>query len=239
MTKADRSRRALVTGAARGIGAATALALAAEGYNVLAVDIDADGLAETARQASELGYRIDTAIMDVRSTEDVEKVVGEAQARAGGGFDLLVNNAGFASIGYLDEISDEHWSEVLNLNLMSMMRVTREVAPAMRKRDYGCIICLSSVAGYRSGWPGRLAYSAAKAGVAGLVKTLAMELAPAGVRVNGIAPSGLHAAVERVPLGRKGTPEDIADAICLLASSKARFITGQTIHVDGGMSAAL
>jgi 3-oxoacyl-[acyl-carrier protein] reductase len=232
-------RLALVTGAAKGIGAATAIALAADGFHIVANDIDEVGLAATADTVEAAGGTIEVGYLDVRSTESVKAMVAAAAARHGRGFDLLVNNAGFASVAFLDEISDAHWEEVLNLNLMSMMRVSRAVVPGMRERGGGAIICLGSIAGHTVGWPGRLAYSSAKAGVTGLVRGLAMELAPVGIVVNGVAPAGLHAKADQVPLGYVGTPDDIASVISLLASPRARFMTGQMLSVDGGMSIAL
>lgn len=230
---------ALVTGASRGIGAATARALCAAGTHVLAVDIDLPGLEQTAAAIREAGGTIDTAPMDVCDTGAVNRTVADAFRNYGRGFDVLINNAGYATVAPLDEITDEHWSQTLNLNLMSMMRVARAVVPGMAGGDGGHIICLGSIAGYTAGWPGRLAYSSAKAGVAGFVKSLAMELAPSGIRVNGVAPAGLHATVDQVPLGRVGTPDDIGAFIGLLTSPHASFMTGQMISVDGGMSVAL
>ncbi|MDH7452222.1 SDR family NAD(P)-dependent oxidoreductase [Luteimonas composti] len=230
---------ALVTGASRGIGAATARALCAAGTHVLATDIDLQGLEETAAAVRAAGGTIDTCRMDVCDTGSVDQSVSAAARTYGRGFDVLVNNAGYATVATLDEITDEHWAHTVNLNLMSMMRVARAVVPGMRERGGGHIICLGSIAGYTSGWPGRLAYSSAKAGVAGFVKSLAMELAPQAIRVNGVAPAGLHASADQVPLGRVGTPDDIGAFIGLLTSPHAAFMTGQMISVDGGMSVAL
>jgi 3-oxoacyl-[acyl-carrier protein] reductase len=229
---------AFVTGAARNIGAATARMLARDGFHVVGTDIDVDGLADL-HDVENVPGAIETLRMDVRSTEEVEKVAHSLAEKFGRPFDVLINNAGFASVAYLDELSDDHWQEVLNLNLMSQMRVTRAFSPPMRHVRKGNIICLGSIAGHTYGWPGRLAYSSAKAGITGLVRTLAMELAPDNVRVNGIAPAGLHAGPEQVPLGRVGTADDIAAMISLLASEKSAFMTGQMISVDGGMSVAL
>jgi len=150
-----------------------------------------------------------------------------------------VSNAGFASVAFLDELDDEHWDRVTDLNLTSHMRLARAFAPGLKARGGGRMIVLGSIAGHTVGWPGRLAYASSKAGVTGLVRTLAMELGPHGITVNGVAPAGLHASADRVPLGRVGTPEDIGDFIALIASDGARFMTGQMISVDGGMSVAL
>lgn len=239
MDPASPPRLVLVTGAAKGIGAAAALAFAADGDIVLASDIDEAGLENTAGAARKAGGTLDAAFVDVRSSESIDRGVSAAWERYGRPFDVVVNNAGFASIGWLDDLSDEHWNDVLDLNLMSLMRVTRAVAPAMRRARRGTIICLGSYAGHSIGWPGRLAYSSAKAGVTGMVRTLAMELAPDGITVNGVAPAGLHAKREEVPLGYVGSPQEIGDFITLLASDRARFMTGQMISVDGGMSVAL
>lgn len=237
----DKNRQApvaVVTGAARGIGAATAIALVESGFHVEASDINEEGLAGTAALAEGKKGSLTTARVDICSTGDVESYAAQCHARHGY-IDLLVNNAGFASVAVLEEIDDAHWETVLNLNLMSMMRVSRAFVPAMKEVGRGTIICLGSIAGHSSGWAGRLAYSSAKAGVTGLVRTLAMELAPSGITVNGVAPAGLHATADMVPLGRVGTPEDIGRFIALLASPHAGFMTGQMISVDGGMSVAL
>lgn len=229
-------RLALVTGAARGIGAAIATTLVDDGFLVVATDINEEGLARTAASRPD---RMETAYLDVRSTPAVDAFAAHCQARHGRGFDVVVNNAGFATTARLDDIDDEHWLAVLDLNLMSMMRVCRATVPGMRAAGGGSIVCLTSIAGHSIGWPGHLAYSAAKAGIAGLVRTLAMELAPDGIRVNGIAPAGLHAKASDVPLGRVGTDQDIADTVSLFTGDRTAFVTGQVLSVDGGMSVAL
>jgi 3-oxoacyl-[acyl-carrier protein] reductase len=232
-------RLVLITGAARGIGAATAALLASDGYCVVASDIDEPGLEKCAATIWDAGGLIETSIMDVSVTASVNSVVAAMELRHQRAFDVVINNAGFATYADLESITDDHWEEVLNLNLMSMMRVSRAVAPAMRKVGQGMIICLGSYAGHVTGWPGHIAYAAAKAGVTGLVRSLAMELAPSGLTVNGIAPAGLHASADQVPLGYVGTSSDIANAISLLANARARFMTGQMLCVDGGMSVAI
>ncbi|WP_404478155.1 SDR family NAD(P)-dependent oxidoreductase [Novosphingobium sp. BL-52-GroH] len=229
---------AIVTGAARGIGAAAALALARDGYHIEASDIDGDGLARTQAAIVDAGGSVVTGLLDVRSSEAVAAYAAGVEGRHEG-IDLLVSNAGFASIGYLEDIDDAHWETVTDLNLTSHMRLARAFVPRMKARTSGRIICLGSIAGHTYGWAGRLAYASSKAGVTGLVRTLAMELGPHGITVNGVAPAGLHAAVEQVPLGRVGTNEDIGDFIAMLASDGARFMTGQMLSVDGGMSVSL
>ena len=119
------------------------------------------------------------------------------------------------------------------------MRVCRAATPAMKAARRGSIVCMSSIAGYTIGWIDRLAYCSAKAGIAGFVRSLAVDLGRFNIRVNGIAPAGLHATADQVPLGRVGMPSDIADAVVMLASDRASFITGQVISVDGGMSVML
>jgi 3-oxoacyl-[acyl-carrier protein] reductase len=235
---AAEKRVAVVTGAAKGIGAATARALAIAGYHVEASDIDLAGLEETRADIAGNGGSIAAGRLDVLSSAAVQAYATDLTARAGR-IDLLVSNAGFASVAFIEDIDDAHWQRVTDLNLTSHMRLARAFAPTMKAQGSGRIICLGSIAGHTYGWPGRLAYSTSKAGVTGFVRTLAMELGPSGITVNGVAPAGLHASAEQVPLRRVGTPEDIADFIVLLASDGARFMTGQMLSVDGGMSVAL
>jgi 3-oxoacyl-[acyl-carrier protein] reductase len=152
----------------------------------------------------------------------------------------------------LAELTDAKWDHTLDVDLKGIFRVARAAAPAMRQRKSGAIVALSSIMGVAYGWDEHVQYSAAKAGVVGLVRGLAVELAPDGVRVNGIAPgyirtaqalseqhslgpAGLEKAAEFIPMGRVGEPEDIADVIVFLASQAARYITGQIIVVDGGL----
>lgn len=232
-----RQRIAVVTGAARGIGAASAKALAAAGYLVEISDVAIEGLTETASEIAAAGGVVNAERLDVRDAERVQ-AYGAALERRHGVVDLLVSNAGFASVAMLEDIDEKHWHEVTDLNLTSHMRMARALLPAIAAGP-GRIICMGSIAGHTYGWGGRLAYSSAKAGVTGLVRTLAMELGPRGITVNGIAPAGLHAAAEAVPLGRVGTPEDIAEAVVMLAGPGARFMTGQMLSVDGGMSVSL
>lgn len=225
---------ALVTGAAQGIGAATARYLAADGWHVIATDINREGL-EKLKASVANPDMVDIHYLDVCDSKSVNDTVAEIIGSLSQPISLLVNNAGFASVSNLEEITDEHWDRVINLNLTSLMRVSRAVVPHMKEQGGGTIICMGSIAGHTFGWPGRLAYSSAKAGITGMVRTLAVELAPAGIRVNGIAPAGLHARAEQVPLGYVGTPDDIGSVVTLLASERFNFATGQMISVDGGM----
>lgn len=229
---------AVVTGGARGIGAASAQALAAMGYHVALSDIDPEGLEATRATIVAARGSAETAMLDVHSSSAVNAYADRIVA-SHGGIELLVSNAGFASVAFLDELDDEHWAKVTDLNLTSHMRLARAFAPAMKAKKAGRMIFLGSIAGHTSGWAGRLAYSASKSGVTGLVRTLAIELGAHGITVNGVAPAGLHASVDQIPLGRVGTSEDIGDFIALLASDGARFMTGQMLSVDGGMSVAL
>jgi 3-oxoacyl-[acyl-carrier protein] reductase len=235
------SRRwALVTGAAQGIGAATAEALALRrGDHVVLTDIQHALGAETAARIGRRGGSAQYLPMDVRSTESVENAFAILDREHPAGFDLIVNNAGYVSPRPLDALTDEAWSDVVNGNLTSMLRVVRAAAPPMRRARAGAIICMASIAGHAIGWGGRLAYSASKAGIAGFVRSLAVELGPDNIRVNGIAPGGLHSRAEDVPLGRVGTPEDVANAVLLLAGAEASFITGQVLTVDGGLTLQL
>jgi 3-oxoacyl-[acyl-carrier protein] reductase len=177
--------------------------------------------------------------MDVRETLSVERAFAAMAEEHGEALDLVVNNAGYVKPCALETLSDEAWEEVINGNLSGMLRVVRAAAPAMRHARAGTILCMSSIAGHVIGWGGRLAYSASKAGIAGLVRSLAVELGAFGIRVNGIAPGGLHCKAEDVPLGRIGLPEDIANAVLLLSQPEAAFITGQVITVDGGLTLQL
>jgi 3-oxoacyl-[acyl-carrier protein] reductase len=189
--------------------------------------------------------------LDVTSTEAAEAVVGRANAEHGA-LDALICNAGIAHRVPLAELSDEKWDHTFEIDLKGMIRVIRPAAPAMRRKGGGAIVCLSSIMGVAYGWDEHVHYSAAKAGVVGLVRGLAVELARDGVRVNGVAPGfirtaqalsrehsvgpeGLEAAADYIPMQRIGEPEDIADVILFLVSDAARYMTGQVVTVDGGL----
>jgi len=231
---------ALVTGAAQGIGAATATALALRrNYHVVLTDIQ-DALGErTTEDIRAQGGSARYLSMDVRETPSVQRAFAAMAEEQGEALDLVVNNAGYVKPCALEALSDEAWEDVISGNLSGMLRVVRAAAPAMRQARAGTIVCMSSIAGHVIGWGGRLAYSAAKAGIAGLVRSLAVELGAFGIRVNGIAPGGLHCKDEDVPLGRIGLPEDIANVVLLLSQPEAAFITGQVITVDGGLTLQL
>ncbi|MGI8649828.1 MAG: SDR family NAD(P)-dependent oxidoreductase, partial [Rubrobacter sp.] len=189
--------------------------------------------------------------LDVTNTAEVDSVVSEIQERHGA-LDAIVANAGIAHRVPLAELTDEKWDHTHDVDLKGIMRVCRAAAPAMQEAGRGSVIALSSIMGVAYGWDEHVQYSAAKAGVVGLVRGLAVELAADGVRVNGIAPGyirtaqalsrehslgpeGLERAAEFIPMGRVGEPEDIADVIVFLASDSARYLTGQVLVVDGGL----
>ena len=242
----------LVTGGGIGIGRATALAFAQAGYHVVVTDILADQGQAVAAQITAAGGSAAFARMDVRDSAEVDAVVAATLADRGA-IDALVLNAGIAHKVPLGALSDERWSQTLDIDLTGMFRVARAALPAMRARRAGAVVCLTSLMGVAWGWSEHVHYSAAKSGVIGLMRGLAAEVAPDGVRVNAVSPGyvrtaqllsaehslgpqGVELAAQRVPLGRVGEPEDIADVILFLASPQARYVTGQVLVADGGLA---
>jgi 3-oxoacyl-[acyl-carrier protein] reductase len=241
----------LITGAGIGIGRATALAFARAGHHVVATDVlEREGAAvvESIRAAGGSG---EFHRLDVTSTTEANAVVAAAEA-AHGPLDVVVANAGIAHKVPLAAMTDEKWDHTLEVDLKGVMRLVRAAAPGMVTRRSGAVVALSSIMGVAYGWDEHVHYSAAKAGVVGLVRGLAVELARSGVRVNGVAPgyirtaqalsvehslgpAGLEQAASFIPMGRVGEPEDIADVIVFLASEAARYVTGQVVTVDGGL----
>ncbi|TCT07165.1 3-oxoacyl-[acyl-carrier protein] reductase [Tepidamorphus gemmatus] len=245
------ARTVLITGAGIGIGKATAEAFARSGDHVVVTDIledEGQGVAAAIRAA---GGSAEFMRLDVRSTAEAEAVVAAIEARRGA-VDVIVANAGIAHRVPLDRLDDEKWDLTFDIDLKGMIRVVRPALAAMKARGAGAIVCVSSIMGVAYGWDEHVHYSAAKSGVVGLVRGLAVELARSGIRVNGIAPgyirtaqllseehslgpAGAEAAGAFIPMGRIGEPEEIADVIVFLASSAARYMTGQTVVVDGGL----
>ena len=241
----------LITGSGIGIGAATARAFADAGYRVVVTDVLDDEGQRLAQEITEGGGEAEYHHLDVTSTEEVERLVSEAEGRYGP-LGCVVANAGIAHKVPLTELTDERWDHTHEIDLKGVMRVCRAAAPAMREAGRGSMIAVSSIMGVAYGWDEHVQYSAAKAGVVGLVRGLAVELARDGIKVNGIAPGyirtaqalseehslgpgGLEKAAEFIPMGRIGEPEDIADVILFLASDAARYLTGQVVVVDGGL----
>jgi 3-oxoacyl-[acyl-carrier protein] reductase len=238
---------ALVTGAQQGIGKAIALAYGREGASVVINYLDNQAAAEEiASQIRALGQRAVPLAGDVAQAADIRRMVEAGESL--GGIDILVNNAGiFPRVEFLD-MTEAQWDEVLNVNLKGTFLCTQAVAQKLVERGRpGAVINLASSAAFRSS-PRGVHYVASKAGIVGVTRATALELAPYRVRVNAIAPGTtdtaqprygmseeeLQAAGRQVPLGRMGIPEDVADLAVFLASDAARHITGQTIHVNGG-----
>lgn len=241
----------LITGAGIGIGRATAHAFAGAGYRVVVTDILTDEGSAVVNAIKEQGGTAEFHALDVTSTDAADAVVRIVEASYGP-LDTIVCNAGIAHKVPLDQLTDEKWDFTFDIDLKGMMRVVRAAAPKMRAARTGSIICLSSIMGVAYGWDEHVHYSAAKSGVVGLVRGLAVELAADGVRVNGVAPgyvrtaqalseehslgpAGLEKAAEFIPMGRVGEADDIADVILFLASDAARYMTGQVVTVDGGL----
>jgi 3-oxoacyl-[acyl-carrier protein] reductase len=241
----------LITGAGIGIGAATARALADAGCRVIVTDVLEEEGRSVASGIESGGGEAEYQHLDVTDTEEVGSVVSGVQDRYGP-LHTVVANAGIAHRIPLTELTDEKWDHTHDVDLKGVMRVCRAAAPAMREAGRGSMIAVSSIMGVAYGWDEHVQYSAAKAGVVGFVRGLAVELARDGVRVNGIAPGyirtaqalseehslgpeGLEQAAEFIPMGRVGEPDDIADVIVFLASEAARYITGQVLVVDGGL----
>lgn len=227
-----------MTGSSRGIGAATARALAAEGWRVTLNYLNSQDRAEAL--AAELGTEALRA--DVADPAQVRELFAAA-----GPFDLLVCNAGIAWSGLIQDMIDAEWRRIFDVNVNGMFHCCREAIPYMVEKKRGCIICTSSILGVRGG-SCEAAYSATKGAVISFVKSLAKELGPSGIRVNAVAPGAVDtdmlscftakdkaAMAENSALGRIGLPEDIARVTAFLASDAASFITGQILGADGGM----
>jgi 3-oxoacyl-[acyl-carrier protein] reductase len=234
---------ALVTGASRGIGRAIALALAAAGARVIGTATTDDGAAAISAALGAAGRGLK---LDVRDTASIEAVLKDIEA-AEGAVGILVNNAGITRDQLLLRMKEDDWDDVFAANLKSVFRLSKAVLRGMMKARTGRIISIGSVIG-ATGNPGQANYAAAKAGMVAFSKSLAREVGSRGITVNVVAPGFIAtdmthslseeqrtAMLKNVPLDRLGTPEDIASAVVFLASSHASYISGETLHVNGGM----
>ncbi len=238
---------ALITGAARGIGKAIALKFASEGADIIFTDlvIDENGEA-TKKEIAEFGVRVLAIASNAASFDEAHKVVEEG-VKEFGKIDILVNNAGITKDGLMMRMSEQQWDAVIGVNLKSAFNFTHAITPVMMRQKNGSIINMSSVVGV-SGNAGQANYSASKAGMIGLAKSIAQELGSRGVRANAVAPGFIITDMtaklpeeikkewaEKIPLRRGGLPEDIANVCTFLASDMSSYVTGQVISVCGGM----
>jgi 3-oxoacyl-[acyl-carrier protein] reductase len=237
-------KTALVTGASGAIGGAIARALHRQGATVVLSGTRRDPLDTL---AAELGERTHIVLCDLSVAEQAEALVPQVEEALGGEVDILVNNAGLTRDMLFARMSDEDWERVLTVNLTAAFRLSRAVLRGMMRRRTGRIVSISSVVAV-SGNPGQANYIASKAGLIGMTKSLAQEIASRNVTVNCVAPGFVKSAMtdalnekqqaailERVPARRLGAPDEIGAAVVYLASEEAAYVTGQTIHVNGGM----
>ena len=246
-------KRALITGGASGIGRAIGLELARSGCDIALIDLDGDAAETTARELRALGRAADAVSGDVSAAASVQHAVAALEAQ-GQPFDILVNNAGIARMGSLLTIGEKDWRDTFAVNVDGIFNVSRAVVPGMVERKRGSVVNLASWLG-RRGNPAFSAYAASKFAVVGITQSLAPEVAPFGVRVNAVCPgiiggtpmrsalekvaadAGLPPTEERVktiPMGRTGTPEEVAKVVAFLASDAAAYVTGAAYDVSGG-----
>ncbi|MFB1081144.1 3-oxoacyl-[acyl-carrier-protein] reductase [Jeotgalibacillus sp. JSM ZJ347] len=240
-------KTAVVTGASRGIGRSIAIELAKNGSNVVVnYSGNEEKAKETAKEVEAAGAKALVFKADVSNADDVQAMLKETLSEFGS-IDILVNNAGITKDNLLMRMKEDDWDQVMDINLKSVFLTTKAAARPMMKQRKGKIINVSSIVGVM-GNAGQANYVASKAGVIGLTKTSAKELAPRGINVNAVAPGFIETDMtgelaedvqasmkQMIPLDRFGKPEDIAKAVIFLASDDSDYITGQTIHIDGGM----
>lgn len=241
------NKKALVTGAARGIGRAIALAYARQGAEVAFTDLQIDEDAQSlVKEIEGIGVKVKAYASDASSFEDCEKLIDTVIADFGN-IDILVNNAGITRDQLLMRMSEADWDLVIRINLKSIFNMTKAIQRSLLKQRSGSIINMSSVVGL-SGNAGQSNYAASKAGLIGFTKSIAQEIGSRGVRCNAIAPGFIETAmteklaedvkqdwIKTIPLRRSGTPEDVANIAIFLASGLSTYVTGQVISVDGGM----
>lgn len=241
-----KGKNAFITGSAQGIGKAIATAMAQEGANIAVADMNIEKAESTAQEIRELGVKGVAIEIDVSQQEAVksafENIKQEFQR-----LDILVNNAGITRDALLLRMKDEDWDTTIDINLKGTFLCSKEAIRIMAKQQYGKIINVSSVVAF-TGNPGQANYSASKAGIVGLTKTIAKEYASRGIRANAVAPGFISTAMtdaipdkikeemkRSIPLGHFGVPEDVAHAVTFLSSDDADYMTGQILHINGGM----
>jgi 3-oxoacyl-[acyl-carrier protein] reductase len=241
-----RDRVAMVTGAARGIGRCIVLSLAGEGATVVAVDVDGTALEGLRAEIAGRGGQVLPEACDIADFSAVSRMVSSTVERFGR-IDLLVNNAGVIHRGNIDTVTEAQWDQVIAVNLKGTFNCCKAVMESMKRQGAGSIVNVSSIAGKLGDITSAPGYGSSKAGVDALMKTLARQLAPWGIRVNAVAPHAIETemsaqwseekrreVIAGIPLGRLGRPEDVAAAVLFLASDAAAFITGEILDVNGG-----
>ncbi len=239
-------RKALITGAAQGIGKTVALLLASEGADVAVSDINMELAAETCLEIAKMGRRSVAIKGNVADSNSAETMVKEAAEKLGG-LDILVNNAGITKDSLILRMKEDDWDAVINVNLKGTFNCTKAAVKLMSKQRSGKIVNIASIVGLM-GNAGQANYAASKAGVIGLTKTTAREFAARGITVNAVAPGFIATAMTeaipekakqelnaQIPMGRLGLPADVAEAVLFLSGASADYITGQVLSVNGGM----
>jgi len=241
-----KDKNVFITGSGQGIGKQIAIAMAKEGANVAVSDINIENAGAAAQEIRSLGRKSIAIKLDVSKQNEVIAAF-ETFKNEFGVLDILVNNAGITKDTLVLRMKDDDWDAVINVNLKGTFLCSREAIKLMVKQQHGNIISISSVVAF-TGNPGQANYSASKAGIVGLTKTIAKEYASRGIKANAVAPGFIQTAMteaipekireemkKNIPLGYFGAPEDVANAVIFLASSDADYITGQVLHINGGM----
>ncbi len=237
---------AIVTGAGRGIGKAIAIALAREGANIIAIDVDIQTAEEVAREIKSLDQQALAIQVDDSDSKEVNRMVQSVLEKFKR-VDILINNAAIIKRGSIEDLTEEDWDRVMDVNLKGAFNCAKAVVGAMKKQRYGKIVNISSIAGKIGDLASAPCYGASKAGMTCLAKSLARELASYGINANVVAPHAIETDMSKewseekrksiiadIPLGRLGEPEDVAVAVVFLVSDKAKFITGEVLDVNGG-----